>query len=160
MEKIQLAAGCFWGVQQLLDELDGVVETVVGYSMGQTENPDYKSVCTGKTGHAESVLVQYDPEKLSLESLLEYFWRLHNPTTLNRQGADIGHQYRSGIYFYTQHQQEIAEKSKADFNSKKVYDAPAVTEILAAKEFFPAEEYHQKYFKKNPGEGCHYLRPE
>ena len=160
MEKIQLAAGCFWGVQQLLDELDGVVETIVGYSMGNTNNPDYRSVCSGATGHAESVLVAFDPEKLALQDLLEYFWRLHNPTTLNRQGADIGHQYRSGIYFYSEDQKLVAEKSKSDFDAKKVYEAPAVTEILPAQEFFPAEEYHQKYFKKNPGEGCHILRPE
>lgn len=160
MEKIQLGAGCFWGVQQLLDQLDGVMETVVGYSGGQTANPDYRAVCTGTTGHAETVLVTYDETKLSTKELIDYFWRLHNPTTLNRQGVDVGHQYRSGIYYYNEAQRVAALESKAELAAKQVYDEPIVTEILAAKEFFAAEEYHQKYFEKNPGEGCHFLRPE
>lgn len=160
VEKIQLAAGCFWGVQQILDQQPGVLKTTVGYSGGHTKNPNYKEICTGSTGHAETVLVEYDPSKISLEVLLNVFWRLHNPTTLNRQGPDIGHQYRSAIFYYSEEQKEVALKSKKAFDEKGDYSDPAVTEILPSEEFYPAEDYHQKYFEKNPGQGCHYLRPE
>lgn len=160
MEKIQFAAGCFWGVQQILDQQAGVIRTTVGYSGGKVPSPSYKQVCTGTTGHAETVLVEYDKNIISLESLLDIFWRLHNPTTLNRQGPDIGSQYRSAIFYYNVEQKEICEQSKVNYEEKGDYPDPIVTEVLAAKEFFEAEEYHQKYFEKNPGEGCHYLRPE
>ena len=159
MDKIQLAAGCFWGVQQILDQQNGIVKTTVGYSGGQTKDPNYKSICTGTTGHAETVLIEFDSNVISLEELLDIFWRLHNPTTLNRQGADIGHQYRSAIFYYSEVHKEVAIKSKQAFNVKAEYSDPAVTEILPAKQFYPAEDYHQKYFEKNPGQGCHYLRP-
>lgn len=160
MDQIVLGAGCFWGVQDILDKVEGITKTTVGYAGGVTDNPTYKDICTGMTGHAEVVLVEFDVSKISLEEVLDYFWRLHNPTTLNRQGADIGSQYRSAIFYYTEEQKTIATKSKTLFDQSDAYEAAAVTEILPMGEFFKAEEYHQKYFAKNPGEGCHFLRPK
>ncbi len=128
--------------------------TTVGYTGGTTENPTYHQVCSGNTGHAEAVLVEYDPEQISYEQLLQIFWDCHNPTTLNRQGVDIGTQYRSAIFFHDDVQQQLAEKSKQYFDAAQKYTAPAVTEIIPAVAFYPAEEYHQKYIEKNGGGHC------
>jgi peptide methionine sulfoxide reductase msrA/msrB len=152
------AAGCFWGVEDIFKKVDGVAETTVGYTGGKTENPTYKIVCTGKTGHAEAVQVKYDPDVISYEELLDYFWRLHNPTTKNRQGADVGSQYRSAIFYHNEEQKKAAQKSRDEFDKSGVFKDKAVTEIVQASVFYPAEEYHQDYFEKNGGHVCHTLR--
>ena len=156
MDKAVFAGGCFWGVEALFQELDGVVETTVGYTGGATENPTYKEVCSKKTGHAEPVEVVFDPAKISYETLLAYFWRLHDPTTVNRQGPDIGSQYRSAVFYLSPEQKTAAEQGKAA--AQKKWPKPIVTEIVPAGVFYPAEAYHQDYFKKHGGHGCHYLR--
>lgn len=143
-----LAAGCFWGVQAALDKVAGVEETVVGYMGGQTRNPTYELVCTDQTGHAETVQVKYDPQVVSYQQLLGTFWRLHNPTTKNRQGPDVGSQYRSVIFYYNAKQKAIAEKSKKALDKSEKYPDPTVTEIIPASKFYPAEPYHQKYYQK------------
>ncbi len=157
-EMATFAAGCFWGVEHILKGIDGVLETTVGYTGGHTENPTYREVCTGTTGHAEAVQVSYNPEKVSYQELLSYFWRLHNPTTKNRQGVDVGSQYRSAVFYHTEEQRKAAELSKRDFDASKVFKERAVTEIVPAKTFYKAEEYHQDYFTKNGGHVCHILR--
>jgi len=153
-----LAAGCFWGVQHLLDQIPGVIKTRAGYTGGTTGNPTYEDVCTDDTGHAEAVEVEFDPSIVSYEEILSYFWRLHDPTTVDRQGPDMGSQYRSAIFFHTQKQKEIAEKSKAKFDKSGVFKNRAVTQIAPATRFYPAEEYHQNYFKKHSSRACHILR--
>jgi len=157
-EKALFAGGCFWGVQHLLENVSGVIMTQAGYTGGWKENPTYKEVSSEKTGHAEAVLVAFDPSKISYKELLGYFWRLHDPTQIDRQGPDIGNQYRSGIYYFNEEQNAIARQSEKDFDASHVFPNPAVTEILAAKPFYPAEEYHQDYIDKNPGTYCHALR--
>ena len=157
--KITLGAGCFWGVQHILDELPGVVATRCGYMGGPEDSANYKAVCSGETGHAEVVEVVFDDSKISLDTLLDYFWRLHDPTQLNRQGVDVGSQYRSVIFYETDQQKDLAEKSKQNFDNKKVFPRPAATQILPAAKFYTAEEYHQKYFQRNGGHVCHVLRP-
>jgi len=159
-KKIALAAGCFWGVQHILDQVPGVKKTRVGYIGGLTDDPTYKDISTGGTGHAEAVEVEYDETEIELEELLDYFWRLHDPTQLNRQGADVGSQYRSAIFYYDDNQRVEAEKSKVAFDLKKVFPNPAVTQIEKAGTFYEGEGYHQKYFDKNGGHICHVLRPE
>ncbi len=150
------AAGCFWGVEAVFKALEGVLSTEVGYTGGQAENPSYELVCSGQTGHAEAVRIEFDPETVSFEDLLETFWNSHDPTTLNRQGADVGSQYRSAIFYHDEPQKEAAEKSIAGLDAADSYDNPVVTEIQPATEFWPAEEYHQDYFAKNPGAAfCH-----
>ena len=158
MEKAVFAAGCFWGVESIFQQVDGVVDTTVGYTGGKTKNPTYKEVCRKETSHAEAIEIVYDPAKVSYEKLLAYFWRLHDPTTLNRQGPDAGSQYRSAIFYYTPEQKAAAERVKAE--AQKKWTEPIVTEIVAGGTFYPAEEYHQNYFKKRGGHhtGCHYLR--
>jgi len=156
MDKAIFAGGCFWGVEALFEELDGVVEATSGYIGGHTENPTYKDVCYKNTGHAEAVEVVYDPAKVSYEELCDYFWRLHDPTTINRQGPDIGSQYRSAIFYLNDEQKAAAEKVKPE--AQKRWKKPIVTEIIPASTFYRAEEYHQDYFKKHGGHGCHYLR--
>lgn len=141
------AAGCFWGMEQTFGEVEGVEETAVGYSGGTTENPSYEEVCTGRTGHAESVRVHYDPERISYEDLLEVFWDSHNPTTPNRQGPDIGSQYRSVIFYHDEQQREKAEASKEQHQQE--LGRPIVTEIVPAEDFYLAEEYHQRYHQKH-----------
>ena len=155
-----LAAGCFWGVEAVLKTVPGVVDTMAGYTGGITENPTYREVCTGKTGHAEAVLVKFDPSVISYEKLLGYFWRLHDPTTKNRQRYDVGTQYRSAIFYFSDEQRKIAEKSKKEFDKSGVFKDKAVTEILPAKAFYPAEKYHQDYYSKNDAPVCHILRDE
>lgn len=154
-EKAIFAAGCFWGVEELFRTLPGVTETTVGYTGGKTENPTYEDVCAHKTDHAEAVEVEFDPEKISYEELLRVFWKGHNPTTHNRQGPDIGSQYRSGVFYLTENQKELAEAKKEELQKTAKYAEPIVTEITEAKVFYPAEEYHQKYFAKNGLRGCH-----
>ncbi|NLM44801.1 MAG: peptide-methionine (S)-S-oxide reductase MsrA [Clostridiales bacterium] len=153
MKEIVLAGGCFWGVEEYLSRIEGVLETKVGYANGWTENPTYEDVKTGATGHAESCYIKYDETQISLEELLKRFWSVIDPTVLNRQGPDIGTQYRTGIY-YTDKEDLAIIKASLDEEQKK-YDKSIVTEIEPLKCFYDAEEYHQKYLKKNPGGYCH-----
>jgi peptide-methionine (S)-S-oxide reductase len=152
-EKALFAAGCFWGVEEAFRTLDGVLSTRVGYTAGHTNNPTYKDVCTDTTGHAEALLVEYDPKRISYEDLLDQFWSIHNPTTLNQQGPDIGSQYRSGIYFFTPQQEATAKNAMALLEKGGKYPRPIVTEILPAEPFYEAEEYHQQYALKH-GRHC------
>jgi len=154
------AGGCFWGVEHLFQEQKGVVHAVSGYTGGNTEDPTYKQVSSGKTGHAEAVLVVFEPDKINYTDLLDLFWRMHDPTQKNRQGWDIGTQYRSAIFFLDEKQKQLAEQSKKEFDEKKIFNKPAVTEITKASTFYPAEEYHQDYSEKNPSYVCHALRDE
>ena len=147
--KATFGAGCFWHVEDLLGKTKGVNSTKVGYTGGQLPNPTYEEVCTDKTGHAEAVEVEYDPDEISYEELLEVFWNNHNPTTLNRQGPDMGIQYRSAIFYHNDEQKEIAEKSKQLLDKSGRHESPVVTQIVPAPTFYKAEEYHQKYFKKH-----------
>jgi peptide-methionine (S)-S-oxide reductase len=147
--KATFGAGCFWHVEDLLNKTKGVKSTAVGYIGGQLQNPTYEEVCTDKTGHAEAVEVEYDPDEISFEDLLNVFWSNHNPTTLNRQGPDVGIQYRSAIFYHDETQKEIAEKSKQELDKSEKFDNPIITQIVPAPTFYKAEEYHQKYFKKH-----------
>lgn len=156
MDKAIFAGGCFWGVEALFQELDGVQEATSGYIGGHTENPTYKDICYKDTGHAEAVEVVYDPAKVSYEDLCLYFWRLHDPTTVNRQGPDRGSQYRSAIFYLDEEQKKTAVNVKPE--AQKKWKKPIVTEIVPASTFYRAEEYHQDYFKKHGAHGCHYLR--
>ena len=142
------AAGCFWCIEPPFDKVDGVQETIVGYTAGHKENPTYEEVCTGSTGHTEAIRVYYDPLKVTYKKLLEVFWRNVDPTTKNRQFCDTGNQYRSGIYVHNDSQRSLAEASKAAI--EKEYGYTVVTEIEDAGTFYPAEEYHQAYYEKNP----------
>ncbi len=146
-EKATFGAGCFWGVEAAFRRMDGVVSTAVGYSGGTLENPTYEDVRTGRTGHAEVVEAEYDPSRVSYEELLEVFWDNHDPTTPNRQGPDIGTQYRSAIFFHTPEQEAAARASKKKAQGR--FKNPIVTEITPASEFYRAEEYHQRYFEKH-----------
>jgi len=147
-EKAIFAAGCFWGVEAAFAQLKGVISTRAGYSGGHFKNPTYEDVRSNKTGHAECVEITYDPGQISYAKLLEFFWQIHNPTTPNRQGPDVGSQYRSVIFYHSPEQKEEAELSKKNLQGSGKFKAPIVTEIVVAGEFFPAEEYHQKYFQK------------
>lgn len=149
MEKATFGAGCFWGVEARFRKVKGVIDAIVGYTGGKTKNPTYKDVCTDKTGHAEVVQVTYDPSIVSYEELLEIFWNIHNPTTLNRQGWDIGTQYRSVVFYHSEEQKEKAIKLKEKLDKSGRYKKPIVTEITPASEFYKAEEYHQRYYEKN-----------
>ncbi|MGH9669136.1 MAG: peptide-methionine (S)-S-oxide reductase MsrA [Terriglobales bacterium] len=153
-EKATFAAGCFWGVEAAFAEIDGVLETAVGYTGGRTANPTYKQVCRDDTGHAEAVEVTFDPAEASYEQLLEAFWEMHDPTTLNRQGPDKGSQYRSAIFFHSPEQERTAQESKARAQASGKFRREIVTAITPASEFYRAEEYHQKYFLKNGGAAC------
>jgi peptide-methionine (S)-S-oxide reductase len=146
--KATFGAGCFWHVEDLLSKTKGVTSTSVGYIGGQLPNPTYEEVCTDQTGHAEAVEVEFNPDEISYQELLDVFWKNHNPTTLNRQGPDVGNQYRSAIFYHDEQQKEIAEKSKESLDSSTAFDDPIVTQIMPAPKFYKAEEYHQKYFKK------------
>ena len=154
MQKAIFGAGCFWGIQDAFDQVKGVTSTHVGYSGGHFENPTYEDVCTGQTGHAEVVKVEFDESLVSFLDLLNVFWNIHDPTTLNRQGPDIGSQYRSVIFYNSQEQYDLATKSIKDLESAKRFNNPIVTEIVPAKTFYPAEEYHQKYFQKKGISHC------
>lgn len=149
MEKATFGAGCFWGVEARFRKVEGVIDAISGYSGGHTDNPTYKQVCTDKTGHAEVVQVTYDPSIVSYEDLLEIFWNIHNPTTLNRQGWDVGTQYRSVVFYNDEEQKEKALKLKEKLDKSGKYKKPIVTEIVPLKEFYRAEEYHQRYYEKH-----------
>lgn len=149
MEKATFGGGCFWGVETAFRLVKGVTSATVGYSGGSLNNPTYEDVCSGKTGHAEVVQVEYDPSKVSYEELLEVFWNIHDPTILNRQGPDIGTQYRSAIFFHTPEQESVAIASKEKLQNSGRYKRPIVTEITSASEFYRAEEYHQRYYEKH-----------
>jgi peptide-methionine (S)-S-oxide reductase len=144
-----LAGGCFWCVEAVFDELRGVESVVSGYTGGVVERPTYQQVCGGATGHAEAVEIKFDPSVVSFRELLEVFFTVHDPTTLNRQGADVGTQYRSAIFYHTPEQRETAEQVIAEMNAEQIWDAPIVTEIAPAAEFYAAEDYHQEYFANN-----------
>ena len=148
MKKATFAAGCFWGVEAAFRKLEGVISTSVGYIGGTKENPTYKEVCTGQTGHAEAVEVEYDPEIVSYNDLLNLLWKIHDPTTLNRQGPDVGTQYRSGIFFHSPGQEAAARASKEELQASGRFPNPIVTEISPAPTYYPAEDYHQQYFEK------------
>jgi peptide-methionine (S)-S-oxide reductase len=148
-EKAIFGAGCFWGVESAFRAVEGVSEVICGYSGGHLKNPTYHDVCTGETGHAEVVQVEYDPSQISYQHLLEVFWNCHNPTTRNRQGPDIGTQYRSAIFFYTPEQEAAAKASKEKLQQSGRWCETVVTEISPAREFYRAEEYHQRYFEKH-----------
>ena len=155
VEKATFAAGCFWGVEAKFRSTPGVIETAVGYSGGSLEKPTYKDVCTDETGHAEVVQVTFDPAKLSYEKLLEVFFKLHDPTQLNRQGPDFGKQYRTAIFYHSPEQQQTAIKVKQALEASKIYKRPIATEITPAATFWRAEEYHQRYLEKRGMESCH-----
>ncbi len=158
-EVATLAGGCFWGVQELIRQLPGVIESSVGYTGGTSTQPRYEDVHTGRTGHAEAVRIVFDPRQTSYESILRSFFRLHDPTTLNRQGNDKGTQYRSAIFWNSEEQRRTAERVRAEVDASGKWPNKVVTEIVKAGPFFPAEDYHQDYLQKNPGGyTCHYLR--
>jgi methionine-S-sulfoxide reductase len=153
MEKAIFAAGCFWGVQFYFDQVPGVVKTTVGYTGGHTEDPTYEEVCTHTTGHAEAVLVEFDPQKVNFETLVKQFFRMHDPTQLNRQGPDVGDSYRSAIFYFNDKQKATAEKVRDTAQSK--FDKPIVTQIVPAGAFYEAEDYHQKFTEKTGRGMCH-----
>lgn len=152
-EVATVAGGCFWCLQPLFEELRGVDGVVVGYAGGRVANPTYEQVCADETGHAEAVQITFDPKVLSYEDLLRVFFTVHDPTTLNRQGNDVGSQYRSAVYYHSLEQKAAAERVIQEFRSGKVWDDPIVTEVATAPPFYPAEEYHQRYFERNPWAG-------
>jgi peptide-methionine (S)-S-oxide reductase len=154
MAKAIFGAGCFWGVEHAFRQAPGVREAVCGYCGGQTKDPTYEQVCTGRTGHAEAVEVEYDPALISYEGLLEVFWNCHDPTTLNRQGPDVGTQYRSVIFYLDDEQRDIATESKEKANQLGRFPRPIVTQIVPAGPFYRAEEYHQRYYEKHGIQGC------
>jgi peptide-methionine (S)-S-oxide reductase len=156
MSKATFAAGCFWGIQSLFSQTVGVISTRVGYTGGNTANPSYEMVCSGDTGHAEAVEIEFDASRISYQKLLEIFWACHTPTSWNRQGPDIGSQYRSAIFFHTPEQEREALRSKQDLELSHIYDKPIVTQILPAQTFYPAEEYHQHYLAKQGKKHCGY----
>lgn len=159
-ETATLAGGCFWGMEDILRKVPGVLKTIVGYTGGATTNPTYKDVCTGETGHAEAIEIVFDPVKISYRDLLKnYFFRMHDPTTFHRQGGDRGSQYRSAIFFHDKTQEETAREVIAEVDAGGFWKAPIVTEVVPVRTFYPAEEEHQDYLEKNPGGyTCHYLR--
>ena len=162
LDSATLGGGCFWCLEAVYTRLEGVKSVVSGYAGGNVENPTYEQVCTGETSHAEVVKINFDSKETSFETLLEWFWRCHDPTTLNRQGGDIGTQYRSVIYYENENQKSIAHKSKIDADSSGSFDNPIVTEIHELDVFYPAEDYHHDYYKNNPDAGyCTYIiRPK
>jgi len=147
--KATFAAGCFWHVEELFSKVKGVTSTAVGYTGGHLDNPSYDDVCTDETGHAEAIEVEYDPTQISYDDLLKTFWENHNPTTLNQQGPDIGTQYRSAIFFHDSEQEKTAIQSKEKLQNSNQFSTKIVTQIVPAKKFYRAEEYHQRYFEKN-----------
>lgn len=153
-EKATFAAGCFWGVEAVFRNVPGVTDVTVGYTGGSAIDPSYQEVCAGTTGHAEAILVTFDPETVSFEKLMEVFWESHDPTTLNRQGPDIGSQYRSAVFFHTPEQEKVAARSKEELSRSGRLARPIATEISPAGHFFPAEEYHQRYLEKRDKSNC------
>lgn len=159
IETATLAGGCFWGMEEIIREIPGVIKTDVGYTGGETKNATYLEVRTGQTGHAEAIQIEFDSSLLSFETLLDWFFRMHNPTTANQQGNDIGPQYRSAIFYHSESQKNSALKLIERVNLSGVWKKPVVTEVTPLKEWWSAEEYHQDYLRKNPGGyTCHFLR--
>ena len=154
-ELATFGAGCFWGVEATFRRLPGVISTRVGYTGGRTENPTYRDVCSGRTGHAEAVEVTYDPERIQYADLLRVFWENHDPTTPNRQGPDVGEQYRSAIFFHTREQEAEARASKDRLGAENRFRRPIVTQVVPSVAFYPAEEYHQQYLEKRGLASCH-----
>jgi peptide-methionine (S)-S-oxide reductase len=152
LETATLAAGCFWCVEAVFDDLKGVEDVVSGYSGGHTENPTYQQVCSETTGHAEVAQIKFNPQELSYKELLQVFFAVHDPTTLNRQGNDVGSSYRSAIFYHNDEQKRIAEEVIREVSEEGVYDSPIVTEVTAFDKFYPAEDYHQEYFANNPNQ--------
>lgn len=152
-QKATFGAGCFWCVEAIFERLEGVSASVSGYSGGALKNPTYKQVITGTTGHAEVVQVTFDPDVISFTELLEVFWKTHDPTTLNRQGADVGTHYRSAVFYHNEDQRAEAERVKAELTKAGIWDRPIVTEITAFSGFYEAEDYHQEYYENNPNAG-------
>ena len=153
MATATLAGGCFWCLEAVFLRLRGVHRVESGYAGGHVENPNYRAVCSGTTGHAEVVQIEFDPEEISYRELLEVFFAIHDPTTLNRQGADVGTQYRSAIFYHDQAQQQTAERTIAELEEQKIWDDPVVTEIVPLERFYPAEDYHREYYDRNPEQG-------
>jgi peptide-methionine (S)-S-oxide reductase len=153
MATATLAGGCFWCLEAVFLRLRGVHRVESGYAGGHVENPGYRAVCSGTTGHAEVVQIEFDPEEISYRELLEVFFAIHDPTTLNRQGADVGTQYRSAIFYHDQAQQQTAERTIAELEEQKIWDDPVVTEIVPLERFYPAEDYHREYYDRNPEQG-------
>ncbi len=149
-ETATLGGGCFWCLEAIFNELHGVEKVESGYSGGSVTNPSYQEVCTGTTGHAEVVRITFDPQIISFRKLLEFFFTIHDPTTLNRQGADVGTQYRSVIFYHTREQETVSQEVIAELGAAKLWDSPIVTEVAPFTAFYPADEYHQEYFKRNP----------
>jgi peptide-methionine (S)-S-oxide reductase len=150
METATLGGGCFWCLEAVYDEIEGVEDVVSGYAGGSIQNPTYEQVCSGRTGHAEVVQIRFDPGVISFKEILDVFFTIHDPTTLNRQGNDVGTQYRSAIFFHTPEQERVARQTIAELEAAKMWGAPIVTEVVPVPEFYPAEEYHQEYFSRNP----------
>ncbi len=160
VETATFAAGCFWGTEDFFRKIPGVISTRVGYAGGTLDNPKYSDMKGGKTKHAETAEIQFDPKKVSYVKLLEQFFKMHDPTTKDRQGNDVGNQYRSAIFYHTAEQKKAVDDFIEKVNKSKAWKAPVVTEVMEAKKFWPAEEVHQKYLQKNPnGYDNHYLRP-
>jgi peptide-methionine (S)-S-oxide reductase len=153
LETATLAGGCFWCLEAVYDELKGVVSVESGYTGGQTTDPNYRDVCSGTTGHAEVVQIKYDPSVITFRDLLDVFFTIHDPTTLNRQGGDVGTQYRSAVFYHTPEQREAAENLIKELDQMRLWDAPIVTQVVPIGDYYPAEDYHQEYFKNNPGQG-------
>ena len=153
LQKATFGSGCFWCTEAIFENLNGVHSVVSGYAGGNVVNPSYDEVCSGKTGHAEVTQITYDPKVISFDELLEVFWKTHDPTTLNRQGNDVGTQYRSAIFYHDEEQKNLAEKYKAELDKSGAWDNPIVTEISPLKNYFPAEDYHQEYYANNPNQG-------
>ena len=150
LQTATLAGGCFWCLEAVYDEIKGIHGVESGYAGGQTENPSYRAVCNGDTGHAEVIQVHFDPSIISYRDLLNVFFAIHDPTTLNRQGADVGTQYRSAIFYHDEEQKKVAEELIKDLNAQKIWDRPIVTEVSKLDKFYMAEDYHQEYFARNP----------
>ncbi len=153
LKQATFGAGCFWCVEAVFQELDGVSKVTSGYTGGHIDNPTYEQICTGTTGHAEVAQITYDPSKVSFDRLLEIFWKTHDPTTLNRQGGDVGTQYRSAVFFHDDEQRKLAEAYKKKLDASGAFPAPIVTEIVKLGEYFVAEDYHQDYYRLNPDKG-------
>ncbi|WP_393970827.1 peptide-methionine (S)-S-oxide reductase MsrA [Oxyplasma meridianum] len=157
-ETAYLASGCFWCTEAVFQQIKGVIEIQSGYSGGKTPNPSYEEVCTGKTGHAETVRIRYDPSVISFKEILDVFFSTHDPTTLNRQGNDVGTQYRSAIFYVNQEQKAIAEMAIKELTEKRIFKKPIVTQIEEFRDFYPSEEYHNNYYKRNSDAPyCHYV---
>lgn len=153
IEVTTLGGGCFWCLEAVYDQLKGVTDVVSGYTGGHVKNPTYKQICTGMTGHAEVTQITYDTDIVSLREILQVFFTIHDPTTLNRQGADTGTQYRSAIFYHSAEQQAIANEVIAEFGAEKIWDNPIVTQVVPIDVFYPAEDYHQEYYENNPNQG-------